>query len=332
VCSELLVRCVAPLSAYVDTGRTVNVAVTFRVGLSPDAGTFKLVGVSGGPQNSTTSQDSIRVHFDDFKAVAITPDSVWVRVPTGDAGKQFLSIHNNGGAPATYRYASTCQNVQGQFFVSTQTCTDTGRTSSIAPGDSAAVPVRYAASASLSQAGVVRVDAWDASDDRVTAHGRIFLQTDPIVPLVVSVKQAGASTTIARNQCLTIKAGDDAAYECGDLRLVHALPTTTTLSRARTPTLIYNSRHHNGVILFPADVSISSGAQVSQLVAHITIDGQLPETTKFAWNPQWTSRSTMRIVVPFHAREKGLLTGAYHYTLTVDAITDGAPLSNQDDD
>src|SRR5262249_35223999 len=180
---------------------------------------------------------------------------------------------------------------------------------------------------SVGQVGFVRLDAWDVSDDRITGRGQIFLKTAAIVPLVVSVKQAGASTTIARNQCLTIKAGDDAAYECGDLRLVHALPTTTTLSRARTPTLLYNSRHHSGVLLFPADVSVMTGGQVSQLIARITIDGQAPETTTFVWNPQWTSRTTMRIVVPFHARERNLATGAYHYTLAVDAVTDGAPLS-----
>jgi RHS repeat-associated protein len=332
VCTEMLVRCSAPLSAFVDTGKTVTVAVTYRVGLSPDAGTFQLTGVSGGPSNSTTSRDSILVHYDGFRAVSIAPDSMWVSVPLGDAGRQYLRIRNDGSAPAMYRYRSTCQNSQGQFFLTTQTCVDSGRTSWIAPGDSAAIPVRYAAAATAGQTGFVRLDAWDVSDDRITTHGRIFLKTATIVPLVVSVKQAGASTTIARNQCLTIKAGDDAAYECGDLRLVHALPTTTTLSRARTPTLVYNSRHHGGVMLFPADVSVTTGGQVSQLIARITIDGQAPETTAFAWNPQWTSRTTMRIVVPFHARERNLATGAYHYVLAVDAVTDGAPLSNQDED
>src|SRR5262249_27396691 len=231
-----------------------------------------------------------------------------------------------------YRYTTSCQNIQGQFFVSTQTCSDSGWTSSIAPGDSAVIPVRYVATSSAGPVGALTLVAWDSSDTRITTQGRLFLQTVQVLPVVVSVAQAGATTTIARNQCLTIKAGDDAAYECGDLRLAHALPATTTMSRTRQPTLIYNSRDHSGLILFPADVSVNSGAQVTQLTARITIAGQAPETTTFAWNPQWNSRSTMRIVVPFHAREKGLQTGAYHYTLSVDAITDGAPFTGQDDD
>lgn len=46
-CSELLRQCVAPLATYVGVDSTTNVGVSFKVGLSPDAGTLRLVGVSG---------------------------------------------------------------------------------------------------------------------------------------------------------------------------------------------------------------------------------------------------------------------------------------------
>ena len=331
-CTNLLTSCTAPASVYVDIGKSVNVPVSFKLGLSPDSvGTFTLSGTAMGLTGpATTSQDSIRVQVGSFRGISVTPDSAWMRVPTGDVGKQFLAIHNNGGVATVYRYMTSCRDVQGQFFVNTQTCSDSGWTTSIVPGDSAVVPVKYTAVSSLGQVGSLTLVAWDSSDNRITTQGRVFLQTAQLLPLAVSVAQSGATTTIARNQCLTIKAGDDAAYECGDLRLVHALPATTTMSRTRQPTLIYNSREHSGLILFPADVAVNSGAAVTQLSARITIAGQAPETTTFAWSSQWSSRSTMRIVVPFHAREKGLQTGAYHYTLSVDGITGGAPLSNQD--
>jgi hypothetical protein len=62
-------------------------------------------------------------------------------------------------------------------------------------------------------------------------------------PVTVAVRTVNPGTSIDRGECLTVSAGDGAAYECGDLRLVHALPTTTTMNVARTPTLLYNSRH-----------------------------------------------------------------------------------------
>src|SRR4051812_22057481 len=44
--------------------------------------------------------------------------------------------------------------------------------------------------------------------------------------LSISLAAVGASTTNMKDECLTISAGFGAADECGDLRLVHALPST----------------------------------------------------------------------------------------------------------
>src|SRR3569833_921412 len=71
-----------------------------------------------------------------------------------------------------------------------------------------------------------------------------------------SLAAVGANTTIMKDECVTAAAGDGAAFECGDLRLVHALPATTTMGTRRTPTLIYNSRHENGTTVFPLDVTL----------------------------------------------------------------------------
>ena len=38
-----------------------------------------------------------------------------------------------------------------------------------------------------------------------------------------------------RSACLAVGVGAAASYECGDLRLVHTLPVTTTMGRARAP-------------------------------------------------------------------------------------------------
>ncbi|HEY0038181.1 MAG TPA: phycobilisome rod-core linker polypeptide, partial [Longimicrobium sp.] len=73
-------------------------------------------------------------------------------------------------------------------------------------------------------------------------------------PLVVLPN--GTGPDLHRGLCLTIAAGPGAAYECGDLRVVHGLPAVRTLNKGRAPTLIYNSQHAQPTPLVAADVTI----------------------------------------------------------------------------
>jgi RHS repeat-associated protein len=75
-------------------------------------------------------------------------------------------------------------------------------------------------------------------------------------PVVFGFHYAGPGTNITPSECLTVAVGEDAAYSCGDLRLVQDLPTTTTMSKPRTPRLIYNSRLAVGTRLLPFDYSV----------------------------------------------------------------------------
>ncbi|MGD2152747.1 MAG: hypothetical protein PVG79_05725 [Gemmatimonadales bacterium] len=59
---------------------------------------------------------------------------------------------------------------------------------------------------------------------------------------VVTVFDVNPGTSVSRGLCLTIALGD-AASECGDLRIVHPLPATRTMNRARAPVLLYNRQH-----------------------------------------------------------------------------------------
>src|SRR5581483_4809248 len=158
--------------------------------------------------------------------VSVTPDSVSFRVAPSDSGFQFFQVHNNGGGAATYGYSASCISANGLFSPASR-CAVSGQTTPINPGDSASIQVPYKVASSLSLSGSMRLDVWDVADTTIKAHGIKVMTTASISPVVVSVRDVGASTTIARDQCLTFGAGTGAAYECGDLRLVHALPTTT---------------------------------------------------------------------------------------------------------
>ena len=143
-------------------------------------------------------------------------------------------------------------------------------------------------------------------------------------PPTISLTSAGAGTTIMKDECLTASAGAGAAFECGDLRLVHSLPTTTTMAKARTPTLIYNSRHEIGLTLFPIDVymypaTVSSfTAKVVLTTAAGVVQIQSPAVQWFGW----VGAMTRRINVPVNT--SALATGAYAYRVVVDfTMNDG---------
>ena len=165
------------------------------------------------------------------------------------------------------------------------------------------------------QSGTVTLTATSGS---AAASGSVSvstaLGTGPVQ--IRAVSELNPEATIARDQCLTIAAGDDGAYECGDLRLVHALPTTTTMNKARTPTLIYLSAHAHPVTLVATDVTIDPTICPSQLKAFVRF-GQAPATDSatFTWNGTCGQTATRRIVVPVSHGSRS--TGVYGYSLEV---------------
>ena len=166
-------------------------------------------------------------------------------------------------------------------------------------------------------ASVTAVAAGQASISATagSASGSATIAVTQPTPIVLSVSTQGlnAETNVTRSQCLTISAGDGAAYECGDLRLVHALPTTTTMNKARTPVLLFNSRQAKPSVVVAANVAVSSGIPTS-VAATLSISGFPPTARNFSWNSSCGSQSC-RIVIPIDA--SAIPSGAYDYSLQV---------------
>ncbi|MGH7653509.1 MAG: hypothetical protein ACREN6_02490, partial [Gemmatimonadaceae bacterium] len=116
-----------------------------------------------------------------------------------------------------------------------------------------------------------------------SGYATIPVTTPPGTGLEVSMQRLNAEGSVARDACLTIAAGDDAAYECGDLRLVHPLPGVTTMNEARAPMLIYNSRHSKPIALVAANVTGFSLSSPSSLTATLNIGGHALTHT-YSWN------------------------------------------------
>ncbi|HEY0037735.1 MAG TPA: phycobilisome rod-core linker polypeptide, partial [Longimicrobium sp.] len=131
----------------------------------------------------------------------------------------------------------------------------------------------------------------------------------------VALDPANAAPVLERDLCLTIAAGSGAAYECGDLRLAHALPTIRTLNKPRTPVLIYNQAHVDPHPIVAAYVSLPAGVAADSVAA--TLVGSNGGTLATGKWPAWTPGQERRIALLFRARDVNWQTGAHGYTLQV---------------
>jgi len=233
-----------------------------------------------------------------------------------------FTVRNTGTASGVVTFTRTCSGA-----VIAACTTPSPSSATLAAGASTNVAVDVTAAANAGPSGTVTLTATSGS---VTASASVAVSTGVANgPVAITLAdQLNPGTSIARDQCLTIAAGDDAAYECGDLRLVHPLPTTTTMNKARTPTLIYTSAHAHPVTLIAADVTIdgtnpSIAGACPSLTAIVRVGGTPTPSRGFTWTGACNQLATRRIVVPVDAHALSLVTGAYTYSLEVSVSANG---------
>jgi YD repeat-containing protein len=139
--------------------------------------------------------------------------------------------------------------------------------------------------------------------------------------MAIDVATVNPGDLLARGQCLTIAIASAAASECGDLRVVHPLPTVRTMNTWRTPTLVYSSAHAIGWVTIAANLTLPVGTPVPTTVnAALKINTVQVATGSWPGN-QWTSGTTRRVALGFSAQTAGLATGVYDYVLEVTNVT-----------
>ncbi len=144
----------------------------------------------------------------------------------------------------------------------------------------------------------------------------VMLQLTPTGPLVV------------RDLCLTVAAGPSAAYECGDLRIVHPLPGIRTLDKPRTPTLLYNSQNAYPFPSLNSDLTLAVNNRPDSIIAiaRLKVGGSFVQRDRRAWpGTQWGAPSqstTRRVMTNFPATD--LATGIYFFQLELDRYVAGS--------
>jgi hypothetical protein len=123
----------------------------------------------------------------------------------------------------------------------------------IAFGDSVPFDVKFTAG-HAGTSGTISFDARISTNQSVRATKNVTVNARQEMHLEVDALNPGSAEE--RDLCVTVAVATDAAYECGVLRLVHALPSVRARGTVRTPTLLYNSRFAHPFGLVQATLSV----------------------------------------------------------------------------
>ena len=269
-------------------------------------------------------------------AIGVTPDcvsgclnySVWV-TPNGST----LTVAPNGNHTASFTvvntgdytdtYSFTCSRTLGVSCVSVYPTSATlSGGGDLAPqrccggggggGSSVTVTVTFHVGAAVD--GNVYLTATGGATDQ----GWYTVKPTPVTP---------SGPLAERDLCLTIAAGPDAAYECGDLRIVHQLPAATTLNKPREPVLLYSTQQAYPFPSLNADLTLGVNDRPDSIVAiaRLKVGGSFVERNRRAWaGTLWgpaSQAATRRVMTNFSATD--LSTGLYAFQLELNRYVSG---------
>jgi hypothetical protein len=151
--------------------------------------------------------------------------------------------------------------------------------------------------------------------------------TDVIIPVPTPPRVAGvvipsSGRVLERDLCVTVSAGGGAASECGDLRLVHALPGVRAYNTPRAPTLIYSSQHAAPHPVVPLEITLDSTIARPDSVVAIASQGGATVGTGSWRGLDWDTHGTPRRVTLAVTPSGG--TGVHSLTVEVRRYTSGS--------
>jgi RHS repeat-associated protein len=262
-----------------------------------------------------------------FVAVAVTPKSLRQTVAPGVQINQYFDVTNVGMDTSRFAYSAECSGALTN-------CVGAGHTRNLSPTESEHVLVSYSTSLARGALGAVTLRAVSDWVPTVSDSGVVTDSIDAVQPVTVRAQSFNPGANVAREQCVTIAAGADAAYECGDLRIVHALPAVTTMNRTRAPTLVYNSAQAAAHSIIAADVSVNSGTYPAALHATVTFLASGKTVVRdIPWTNGQSDGQPRRVAVQFDARALSLTTAsqplaAVSYKLEVRALGDSTSIAS----
>jgi len=241
----------------------------------------------------------------------VTPKDSAVTVPPSSPRIQNFVVKNVGSVSGTFNLTATC-------FSAESGCPSSLSPVTLSAGAQTTIAVSYTTGAALTTGKVQLLATLNGGSAKDSGWVNVTSNNggSEVAP---QVTLTNSDSVVESGLCLTVASGSHAAYECGDLRIVHALPATRTMNTLRLPTLLYNSQHAQPTPLVAANVTLPSGGMSADTVsASVTVNGQT-WTRKWAGSYWPTASTVRRIVVPLAAYPLAstVSTAIPSYTLTV---------------
>ena len=236
--------------------------------------------------------------------VAVSPHTGSVQRPLGAGATEVFQVTSGSNVPVTFAISATCT---GSAPVG---CSTSATSLTLAPNATAMVGVSYHAGATSGLTGAVKLRAVAA---QAADSGTVSVTT-------VTAGSSGRANPIQangiiRSDCLTVAVGEAAAYECGDLRLVHGFPGVRVMGRAYAPVLVYNSQQARPSPVIQHEYAPPAGSTPTSVTMQVCSS----DTSSWCWAtstfPGWAAGESRRLGVTWDASLTP--TGVYPYVVTI---------------
>ncbi|HEY0035772.1 MAG TPA: hypothetical protein VGB66_03745, partial [Longimicrobium sp.] len=306
---------ISDVSLWVAPGSTRTFTLRYDVGPAGTQGTVTgTIQQSTGPASAsvTVGVSSVAQQY----GVAVTPDNTALGVEAGAPNTQAFAIRNTGNMPATYSVSGSCVGaaIAGACALSQSSLT-------LGAGATGSVYVRYPAGSAGTQGTISAVATAVGTPQAASDAGSVTVTAGAVDPGYPG--DARGTDRAERGVCLTMPAGPGAAYECGDLRVVHPLPTTRVLNRAFTPALVYNSQTASPTPVVTTEFTPASALSSLILTLAVEFSGGQVTWTRTITGAGWPAGQTRRVSITApvgRAIEEGV---AFRYSLEVRAVYAG---------
>jgi RHS repeat-associated protein len=314
-CAWPLSNCSAtPSSATLGVGRDTTVTVSFVTGAAGTSPRTALFATSVG--TNPAAVDSGWVTVTSPNPVTVGPRGDTALVAASHGSVQRFELSNPGPTSAQYTLTPTCK--WGSSSISCTT--DPASAITIAPNQNGWVDVSYTAGATGT--GRISLKATLSTDGTVSDSGWAIPE--------VATLTAGAPTVVVdtintgprseRALCLRMSVGG-AEAECGDMVVVHDLPTVRTLNKARTPALIYMSQTAMPQTLIAANVTVGSGTLAPDSIkAKLILSGTRTVDSATWSGAAWRPGTTRRIELALRDTTANFVS----YTVQITSIYNGS--------
>ena len=250
-----------------------------------------------------------------------------VNAPPSTTGTLGFTVYNLGNVTDSFSTNALCSGAG----LTSSCSTSPNSFPTVAPGGSVTGTATYHTTSTIGALGRLKIVASRTSQSTIADTGFVDITVQARAGAGVVLTGVAPTVTRPRDKCLTISIQPGVAYECGDLRLVHALPSVRTYNKVRTPYLVYHSNISHGLTTMGALVTLDSTKGKPDTVTATVTDSTGTTLGTGRWSTGmsvFAHGATQRVTVVTNT--SGLNFGVHWpYTVTVSAKYDSLGVTQQ---